>query len=121
MLAISSVLIVDDEEPTRRTLKDVFKSAGVGHIGEAATAEDAMELLALEPYSLIVCDYFLPAMNGLVFVGKLRLKKDWTPVLLISGVPDKAEIVQAAAKLKAEFLAKPFTISQLMSVIERLE
>ncbi len=77
-------------------------------------------MLDAEPFNLIICDYLLTGMHGVAFMGKLRLKGNLTPILFISGAPDKHEAIQAAAQLKASFLAKPFSISQLMASVEHL-
>ncbi|MBI4028048.1 MAG: response regulator [Verrucomicrobia bacterium] len=120
MPPISSVLIIDDEDSVRQVLVDIFREEGVPHICDVPSAEKAMETLEREPFSLIICDYHLQGMNGIAFMGKLRVKGDQTPILLITGVPDKTPVMQAAMQLKADFLAKPFSISQLMGVVERL-
>ena len=120
MPSISSVLIIDDDAALRQTLADIFKREKVSIIGQAANAEDAFKQLKEEPYALIICDYQLPGMNGIAFLGKLRIGGDKTPVLLITGVPDKTPVIAAAQQMKVDFLAKPFTITALLAVIEKL-
>jgi DNA-binding NtrC family response regulator len=120
MAAIASVLIIDDEETARQTLADIFKDEGVSRICLAVNAEEGLKILEKESFALIVCDFFLPGMNGIGFMGKLRLKGDHTPILLISGIPDKTEIMRASRQLRLDFLAKPFTPSELMAAVERI-
>lgn len=120
MAMASSILIIDDDAALRQTLVDVFKKHKVAVIGEAATADEGFQRLKEEPYSLIVCDYQLPGLNGIAFLGKLRISGDQTPVLLITGVPDKTPVIAAAQQMKVDFLAKPFTMSALMAVVEKL-
>lgn len=120
MVAIASVLIIDDEESARQALADIFKDEGISHICAVGSAEDGFKALEREPFTVIVCDFFLPGMNGIGFMGKLRLKGDHTPILLISGIPDKTEVIRASRQLKLEFLAKPFTPSELMAAVDKV-
>jgi DNA-binding NtrC family response regulator len=120
MPTVSSVLIIDDDAALRQTLVDIFKKYKVSTIGEAANAEQGFQRLKEEPYSLIICDYQLPGLNGIAFVGKLRISGDQTPVLLITGVPDKTVVIAAAQQMKVDFLAKPFTVTALLAVVEKL-
>jgi len=59
-------------------------------------------------------------MTGIAFMGKLRMKGDQTPLLIITGVPNKDLVMHAANALKVGFLAKPFTITDLMVAVENL-
>jgi len=120
MVLPSSLLIIDDEPGIRHSLTDIFRQEGVTHIREVGTAEEGLQVLAEEPFSLIICDHRLTGMTGLAFTGKLRTLGDQTPILLITGVPNKESVMQAAAQLRVRFLAKPFTIHQLMSEVEHL-
>lgn len=117
---ISSVLIIDDEKDVRDLVSEIFKDQGVSHICAAASAEEALKILEEEPFSLIICDYKLTGMNGVAFMGKLRLKRDMTPILFITGDPHHEEVTRAVAQMKAGFLEKPFGISTLMSSVKKL-
>lgn len=117
----ASILIVDDDSNLRKILVDLFTEQGVTHICDVSSAEEGFKQLDIEPFSLIICDYQLPGISGVAFMGKLRLKGDRTPILLITGVDDKTPAFTAVQnQMKVEFLAKPFTISSLLAVIESL-
>jgi CheY-like chemotaxis protein len=115
-----SLLIIDDDKAVRESISELFKIKGASHIREATSAEEGFRILEEEPFSLIICDHHLPGMTGLVFMGKLRLKLDQTPLLLITGVDNKEPIKQAATQLKTGFLAKPFSAEQLYAAAEAL-
>jgi len=116
----SSILIIDDDSDVRMSLSELFKSKGASHIREATSAEEGFRILEEEPFSLIICDHHLPGMTGLAFMGKLRLKHDQTPILIITGVENKDPVKQAASQLKAGFLGKPFSSAQLFEAVEIL-
>ncbi len=120
MSSVASVLIVDDDDLVRASLTAVFQKEKVARITAVASAEEAFKMLDVEPFSVIICDYELPGINGVVFVGRLRLKKDMTPVLFISGSIAAEKITQAASRLMAGFLQKPFSVQDLLSSVESL-
>jgi DNA-binding NtrC family response regulator len=117
---VSSLLIIDDDSMIRRSLVELFQEKGTSHIREAASAEEGFRILEEEPFALIICDHHLPGMTGLAFMGKLRLKHDQTPILLITGIENKEPVKQAVNQLKAGFLAKPFSSEQLFEAVEVL-
>ncbi len=120
MSDISSLLIIDDEAAVRDSLVAIFKDQKVSRICAVASAEEAFGVMTAEPFTLIICDYKLKGMNGVAFMGRLRIKRDMTPILFITGVPDHDEVTQAAMQLNAGFLGKPFTIEQLLGSVETL-
>lgn len=117
---LDSVLVIDDEPGMRQMLGEMFQAQKISSVDLVESAEDAFKLLDSKSYSLIVCDYRLPGMNGVTFLGKLRISGDMTPLLLISGIPDKTPAISAASQAKVDFLAKPFTATALTAVIGKL-
>jgi CheY-like chemotaxis protein len=65
------VLIVDDEEDVRESLRDVVEMAGCSAI-LAANAADALELLADRRPCLMVLDLLMPGMTGAEMLEKIR-------------------------------------------------
>lgn len=119
-MPVSSVLIVDDEPSMRSTLAEIFSLHGASHIRVAGSAEEALNLLEEEPFSLIICDHRLPGMSGLAFLGKIRLQKDQTPMILITGMDHDDSLKTSANQLKAGFLEKPFSPDQLIAAAEQV-
>src|SRR6059036_6919 len=85
MQSIPSALVIDDNLDVLKTLRKLLNSLGVAQITEATSAEDALEVLRLQQFAVIVADYQLGGMNGVDFLEKLRDSGDTTPVLLLSG------------------------------------
>jgi CheY-like chemotaxis protein len=120
MQPIPSALVIDDNLDVLKTLRKLLSSLGVAQVTEATSAEDALEILRDQKFAVIVADYQLGGMNGVEFLEKLRDKGDATPVLLLSGAPDKAGVIRAVNLPSVDFLGKPFRMADLFSSLERL-
>jgi CheY-like chemotaxis protein len=120
--ATETILVVEDETAVRNVIVRCLRSRGY-EVLEAKHGEDA--LLVAErhnaPIHLVVTDVVMPNMNGTELFHHLRR---WYPrmrVLFISGYA-KSAIPQEAFEegQGAAFLAKPFTIDQLMTEVRRM-
>lgn len=102
------VLIVDDEKVISFTLATVFNSHGYEARG-VLSAELGLEILESWPPHLAIIDICLPGMNGVEFAMHLTTFHSDCRLLLVSGQPDSAEILDAAAQkgFPLEVFAKP--------------
>jgi DNA-binding NtrC family response regulator len=93
-----------------------------GHEVKAYT--DGRSLLAdperIHWCDVLVTDYYLPDVNGVELVERIRAVRDLVPVILLSGVRD-ASVVRAVQKMPcAEFLPKPADADELDAALARL-
>ena len=83
-------LVIDDQEPVREMVRSMLRSLGFMEIRVASNALDAIELMSKgRAIDLIVCDYSMPYLSGLDFVGAVRTdqanaRKD-TPIIILTG------------------------------------
>ena len=115
-----SVLVIDDDDSVRRVLVMILESEGVPRIEQATSAEEAVEKLKVERFSIIVSDYRLGGASGVDMLEQLRKNENQTPVLLISGIPNLSGGIRASIHKHVDFIAKPFTIGELVTAMERL-
>jgi DNA-binding NtrC family response regulator len=120
MRAIPSVLVIDDNFGALKALTSLMTALGAERVREAGSAEEALELIGKERFDLIVSDYRLEGMNGVEFLEQVRAQGNQTPILLLSGAPDKAGVIRATQQPKADFFAKPFKIVELTDAMNRL-
>jgi two-component system nitrogen regulation response regulator NtrX len=107
------ILIVDDEAGIRTTISDVLKDEGYDTI-QAASAEEASELLKKTRPDLVLLDVWLHGMDGLTFLSRLRLTQPNIPIIIISGHGNTDTAVQAIQRGAYDFLEKPFQSSRLL-------
>ena len=114
---LAEILIVDDDEVIRDTLKELL-SEQYG-CQTAGTANEAFARLAEKPYDLILTDISMPDMSGLGLLGRVLQQYPKTPVIVVSGISDQ-EHVQGLIKLGAfDFLLKPFRLEVVEKSVTR--
>ncbi|MEA4857245.1 response regulator [Solidesulfovibrio sp.] len=81
---MKTVLVVDDDPSIRALIRLYLEGAGYG-VREAGDGRQAMRLLADQPPDLVVLDIFMPEMDGLEVLQKLREQCRSCKVMAISG------------------------------------
>jgi DNA-binding NtrC family response regulator len=120
MRPIPSVLIIDDDFAALKALTSLVTALGAQKVSEAESAEDGLTLLEKQRFDLIISDYRLDGMNGVEFLENVRARGNKTPVLVLSGAPDKAGVIRTSQLTKADFFTKPFRIVELTDAMDRL-
>jgi DNA-binding NarL/FixJ family response regulator len=91
------ILVVDDHVLIREALRGLFRELKPeATVLEAPDAARTMELLAEQPdIALVLLDLSLPDRDGLVLLAELRAHYPGISVVVLSGFPDRANVVQA--------------------------
>ena len=114
---MADILIVDDDEVIRDTLKELLSEHYV--CKTAGTADDAFARLAEKPYDLVLTDISMPGISGLELLGRVLELYPKMPVIVVSGISDQ-EHVQGLIKLGAfDFLLKPFRLEVVEKSVRR--
>jgi len=113
---MSSILIVDDEAGVRAALGGVLRDEG--YVVEAVgSGEACLEQVARQPYDLILLDIWLPGIDGLVTLERLRARRMDGPVIMISG-HGSVEAAVKATKLGAfDFIEKPLALEKTVLAV----
>jgi len=118
---LASILIIDDKPEVLRVLRKVLE--GAGHtVTEAPDGQTALRWFAGRPTDLVVTDIYMPEMDGLEFLMRVREAFPETRVVAMSGggFLGKDLVLKAAEILGArEILAKPFTAQEVLEAVER--
>jgi two-component system OmpR family response regulator len=113
------LLIVEDEPALVTALRRGLAAHGFA-VDAAGTAADAVHLVRLNPYGLVVLDLGLPDADGLDLVRALRAGGDAIPVLVLTArgtLGDRVEGLDAGAD---DYLQKPFAFPELVARIRAL-
>ncbi len=108
------VLVVDDEPRNRALLVGVL---GPDHdVIEAASGEDALDLLGREPIDLVLLDVMMPGMNGFDTCREIKRRhaEPYLPVLLLTALSDQDSRVLGFEAGADDFLPKPFDRRELL-------
>jgi two-component system nitrogen regulation response regulator NtrX len=117
----AKILVVDDEEDIRLSLRGVLEDEGYDVAG-AATGEEAADLLERETPDLVLLDIWLPGIDGLSVLDLVREKSEDLPVIMISGHGNIETAVSAMNKGASDFIEKPLSLEKvILSVNKALE
>lgn len=113
------ILIVDDDQNLRRLMHETLEAIGYLAVS-ASDGVDAIRLVKTEQIDLVIADISMPEMDGLQLLQQVKEFNPRIPVLLITGVNMnniKDRVYQYGADA---FLDKPFRISKIEEMLERL-
>ncbi|MGF1503401.1 MAG: ATP-binding protein [Paracoccaceae bacterium] len=113
-----SVLLVEDEDPVRAFGARALRLRGYD-VAEAATAEDAMEILGDPDFrvDLIVSDVVMPGMDGPTFAVEARKLRPGVRLIFVSGYAEES-FRKNLTDNEFLFLAKPFSLNELTAKVK---
>ena len=112
-----AILIVDDEPGIRQSLKGVLEDEGYKTY-LAESGEACLELLRKHALDVVLLDVWLPGMDGLDALQKIRASENAPEVIMISG-HGTIETAVRATKLGAyDFLEKPLSLDKTLILIK---
>jgi putative two-component system response regulator len=108
---MARLLIVDDEEMLRRSLRRTLERAGHA-VAEAADVESARAVLQVQETDLVFCDINMPGKSGLELVRSL--KGTGIAVVMLTGLDDPAIAEEALATGAYTYLVKPLGPNEIL-------
>jgi two-component system nitrogen regulation response regulator NtrX len=111
-----TILIVDDEPGVRSALTGVLRDEGY-QVDSVATGEACLDRVTREPIDLIVLDVWLPGMDGLATLARLRERQVDAQVVLISGHGNIESAVRAIKLGAFDFVEKPLSLDKTVLVV----
>ena len=106
------ILIIDDEAPIRRVLRDILENEGY-HVDDAATGMEAIQLIKEQDFDAVFCDIKMPEMDGIETLETIRKESD-VPVIMLSGHGTIETAVEAIKKGAFDFIPKPPDLNRLL-------
>jgi two-component system, cell cycle sensor histidine kinase and response regulator CckA len=113
--AKGTLLVVDDEDAVRKTMKRILESAGY-RVLEASGGENALRICAAhgDAIDLLVTDLRMPRMDGRELMRRAREIRPDLRVLIVSGLLEEGPLPSESV------LAKPFSASALLKRVQQL-
>ncbi len=109
------ILIIDDEENIRGTLGNVLKDEGYV-IASAADGPEGLHAALTGEFNLILLDIWLPGIDGLEVLSRLKKVKPMLPVVMMSGHGTIETAVKATRLGAFDFLEKPLSLDKLLII-----
>jgi two-component system, NtrC family, nitrogen regulation response regulator NtrX len=111
-----TILVVDDEPGVRSALGGVLRDEGYT-VEAVSSGEACLERMTRGPVDLIVLDVWLPGMDGLATLARLRERQVDAQVVLISGHGNIESAVRAIKMGAFDFVEKPLSLEKTVLVI----
>ena len=113
----SLIAIVDDEEPIRKALRRLLRSAGMD-VKSFRSGVEFLESLTTQWPDCVVLDLHMPVMNGFEVQTRLAELRVSVPVVIITGHDSDETRALALAGFPVAYLRKPVNDQNLLDAIE---
>ena len=106
------ILIIDDEAPIRRVLRDILENESY-QVDDAGTGMEALQHIKEQDFDAVFCDIKMPEMDGIEVLEAIRKESD-VPVIMLSGHGTIETAVEAIKKGAFDFIPKPPDLNRLL-------
>jgi len=107
------ILIIDDEESIRHTLKDILEYEDY-KVDTASDGEQGLRILKDEGYDVVLCDVKMPKKDGMEVLEEALKMNPELQFIMISGHADIQTAVEATKKGAYDFIPKPPDLNRLL-------
>jgi two-component system nitrogen regulation response regulator NtrX len=112
-MAVSTILVVDDEASIRRTLREILEYEDYA-VDEAEDGEDALSKLRTNRYDVVLLDVKMPKRDGMEVLQVISEEQRDVPVVMISGHGTIDTAVEATKLGAFDFIEKPPDLNRLL-------
>lgn len=117
---MAKILLIEDDAGVRKYISRIIELAG-HEVTTAAEGKEGYALAADEAFEVILTDLAMPGEpSEMDLVRKLRVLRPDCPIVVCSGYPTQERIEECESLGITDFLTKPFEVSFIRSVLERL-
>jgi len=112
----AKILVVDDEQSIRRTLREILEFEKY-KVEEAADGLECLTKLKVGKFDVVICDIKMPKMDGMEALERIQIISPDTPVVMISGHANIDVAVDAVKKGAFDFISKPPDLNRMLITI----
>jgi CheY-like chemotaxis protein/anti-sigma regulatory factor (Ser/Thr protein kinase) len=113
---MSKILVVDDDKATRHMLRGILTNAGLS-TAVARDGVEALKSLAADRFDLVLLDVWMPRMNGLELLAKLRALEARPRVVVMTSDDAPETLLKAVREQALKYVNKPVEASQLVETV----
>jgi CheY-like chemotaxis protein len=115
-------LIVEDEPMIRLLLKRLLTRFFPHNVLEAGDGEEGLAMVEKERPAIVFCDMFMPKLDGIGFLERLRGNPEFAdlPVIAMSAAKDRDLVLKLVDLKIADYLVKPMDMEQTFKRLEKL-
>jgi DNA-binding NtrC family response regulator len=112
------VLVVDDEAVVCNSIRKILATKGL-LVDQAFNAIEALRKISVNQYTMVILDYRMPKIDGIQLLQMIKMKYPDIVTVMITGYASIETAVQATRFGAFDYLPKPFTPDELISVTSR--
>jgi CheY-like chemotaxis protein/anti-sigma regulatory factor (Ser/Thr protein kinase) len=113
---MSRILVVDDSQTTRHLISGILKKAGY-HVSVAKDGLAALALLRKTTVDLVLCDIWMPRMNGLDMLAKLKARKTRPRAVVMTSDDTPETLLKAVRQQAFTYVHKPVEAAALVQTV----
>ena len=113
------ILVVDDDKTTRHLFQKVLDGAGFS-TSVAKDGVQALKALSAERFDLLLLDVWMPRMNGLDLLAKLRTRKTRPRVVVMTSDDTPETLLKAVRGQAFKYLHKPVEPPTLLNTVREV-
>lgn len=113
------ILLIEDDKALASSVEEMLKSASFV-VDSCESATEGFEYAMAYEYTLVVLDLMLPDTDGYTWLKKFREAHHHTPVLILSGLSQKDNIIKGLGIGADDYITKPFDKRELLARIHAL-
>ena len=115
IIEMPKILIIDDQAPIRRVLRDILENESY-QVEDVGSGMEALQIIKEQEFDAVFCDIKMPEMDGIEVLEALKQESD-TPVIMISGHGTIDTAVDAIKKGAFDFIQKPPDLNRLLITV----
>jgi two-component system copper resistance phosphate regulon response regulator CusR len=114
-----NLLVIEDEHKTADTLKKGLEDSGYS-VDVAYDGLSGLTLSQKNNYQLIISDIIMPKMNGVTLCERIKVDKPGVPILFLTALGAKDDVVHGLNSGADDYLTKPFDFRELLARVKIL-
>ena len=113
------VLVVDDDEGLLLSIKATLVSAGLPEPALVSDSRNALDLMRMHHFQLVLLDLMMPYLNGIKVLEKIKSEYPDSECVIVSASDEVATAVQAMTLGASDYLVKPLNSEKLIALVNR--
>lgn len=113
------VLVVDDDQGLRLTVKNTIENMGKFHVDEAFDGVNALEKIKTGAYNLVILDVDMPRMNGLAALSAIKEFDPSIIAIIMTAYANLNDAVKAVKDGAYNYIAKPIKSEDLVELVNK--
>ena len=116
---MTKILIIDDEAPIRRVLRDILENESY-QVDDASNGMEALQLIKEHDFDAVFCDIKMPEMDGIEVCKELRKRSSSVGIIILTAKTEEMDKVTGLLVGADDYVTKPFSPAELMARVDAL-